>query len=183
MVNLMLAMFLTGYLRPVPNWEVGFFIDPIAYGLSIQKNFKPGVGLRAFGAFHVGRTQEIENGTLVDKPYSWAKWGFRVIKYFPTYTSITPYMAFGIEGNSKYQYIASHGGGNTQEVRLAGGIYAVGLQAFIPLSASRVSYQGIAMDIEVNAYYHVYRYIFNIPENEEVNYGSIGLGWGIYYTW
>ncbi len=183
MIAFLMAVMLSGYVKPVPNWEVGFFIDPVAYGLSVQKNFQTGVGMRAFGAFHVGVVQEEENGTIREKPYSWAKWGVRILKYFPTYTYVIPYMALGLEGNSRYRYVSDIGGGTTQEVRLVGGIYAVGLHVFIPVAASRTSYQGLAMDLEVNAYYHIYRYVVNIPENQEVNYGSIGLGWGIYYTW
>ncbi len=183
MVNILLSIALMSYLKPVPNWEVGFFIDPIAYGLSIQKNFNSAVGFRVFGAFHIGRTQEYEDGNVVDKPYSWARWGIRVMKYFPTYTALTPYMAFGIEGNSSTKYGYTGRGYSTSEVRLAGAIYAVGLQFFLPISASRVSYQGIAMDLEVNAYYHIYRYLLNVSRDEELTFGGLGLGWGIHYTW
>ena len=92
-------------------------------------------------------------------------------------------MGFGIEGRSDIRYRADYRGGSTQEIRLAGGIYAVGLQLFIPLNVSKVSNQGIAMDLEVNAYYHLYKYMLNVYEDEPVTFGGLGLGWGVYYTW
>ena len=185
MVNtLMVLSLVVGYIKPVPNWQVGFFVDPIAYGLTVHYNSERGNGMRGFFAFRVGEKSYYlpDSNDYVIRPYHWIRWGLRLYKYFVMSSYVIPYMSVGLEGRSKSEYYQDGFTLRHTEQALSGGVYSIGVTIYLPFS--RRGSQGIAMDFEVNSYYLFFRKTVGTVEDEdERNYGGIGAGWGIYYTW